>query len=197
TAQWKGFEKTADFQDARFKTFAARAAIGSHAAGFDVDATEEQKQNVETFRSIEFWTGASAKTVGVFRKVFGRTFVKVLQCYEKARDKLLNLFKSKSAPSGGGGLPGAVLKAAYKIIKAAARLLVQRTASELFGSFQRGATEWVKSLLPAETTEKLEEKIQEIDALQKEIEDKVKAEVEELVGQTLSPYEQIIADFEA
>ncbi|MEO8337113.1 MAG: DUF4157 domain-containing protein [bacterium] len=196
TAEYNGIKKTGDFEEATFKRYAAEAAMASHKSGFSVDATEEQKGNVESLKSIEFWTGLSAKTVGVFRKVFGKTFVKVLLFYEKARDKLRDMFKSKSAPSGGGGLPGAVLKATYKIIKAAARLLVQRTASELFGSFQRGATDWIKSLLPVEAVETLQEKVNEIDALQKEIEDKVKAEVEDLLGKTVGPYEELVKDFE-
>jgi len=179
--------KTQAFKDVKGQLLAARAheAIRQR-FGLALPEVTSAKDATRSLDKIEFWTGAIARPIGFFRRVFGTAFVKVAQLFVRMRDRIREALKGRRSHVGAkSGFLGAALKAAFRVMKMAAAFVIGQVTDRLMQSLVTGVTEKLKSMIAPEFQEELALKAQELEKLKDELERKAVDTVEALLGKTL------------
>ncbi|MBD2511492.1 DUF4157 domain-containing protein [Nostoc sp. LEGE 12447] len=195
TGEEATLEKQPAFKEAEFASQVAKAQDAVKAnTGLNLPgASATAKESSKTIDKVKFWTGKSSAIFGPMRQFFGKAFVKVAQFYQKARDKFSNLLRRRSSKSlGGSGMAGAAVRAAFRVIKVVAAYVVRQTAQRLLESLEKGVVQKLKSLIEGEVLEELEAKAKEAEKLKEQIELKVTQEIEDLIENTIGPYQEIL-----
>lgn len=148
-------------------------------------------------RKLDFWTGNSARFFGLMRRVFGRAFVSVAQFYIRVRDRFRErLQRRRRRLSVGRGVVGAALTTAYNTAKMAIRFLIGRVADRLWDSLTTGVERKLRSLIPDEINEQIEERVRDIRDLQSRLERSAVHNVEAMIREVVGPYEDEIRQLE-
>ena len=149
-------------------------------------------------KEIKLWTGKSGLVLGNFRRVFGTAFTSVANLYFKLRDRVRAMLTSASdkAKSFGGGFPGAALKAAYSVIKGAARHIVGQTVEHLKKSLAEGTQKKLKALIGSDRVEDVEAKLQEVDEIRKGLEEGFVGKLESIAEGVITKYQGIVREIE-
>lgn len=150
----------------------------------------------QTVKEIKFWTGTTGKVLGKFRHLFGRAFTTIANLYIKLRDRIRGMLsRSVEGKSFGGGLPGAAFKAAYAVVKGAARYIVTKTAERLRTSLVEGTKKKLMSLIgPA--VEAVEAKVHDTEEMVSDLEDEVLKKIEGVFDGITGVYTSIIKEIE-
>jgi hypothetical protein len=201
--QVKSQEKSSDYQSAQLKKYALDAYEATRKnSKLNLPATAEKDlESSRRVKQVEFWTGQtiagkSSTIFGPMRKIFGGTFVKVANAFQKAREKFRTLIRGKQTPKAGGGLPGAALRAALTVLRFAAAFVVRKTFERLMQSLQQGITKKLKALIDPENVEELEQKIHEVEKLKQDLEQRATETVEALADRLGIKYEGLLKDLE-
>ncbi|OAN36790.1 DUF4157 domain-containing protein [Mycolicibacterium iranicum] len=182
---------------------AQKATEGSTGFTFPTKPAEKDVEAVKDYKTVDFWTGASGKVVGLLRRFFGVAFVKVANAYLRIRDKFHEKFKSRPESfKGGGSFAGAVVRIAFKVLKFAGALLIGKTLNYLASSLETGVTNKIQSFLSPdklaelfldpERKEELDEKIKEVTGIRDELENRAKRTLEDFVESTIGPYDKVL-----
>ncbi|KMY66930.1 hypothetical protein AAU61_13240 [Desulfocarbo indianensis] len=148
-------------------------------------------------RKLDFWTGNSARPFGLMRRVFGRAFVSVARFYIRVRDRFRErLQRRRRRLTVGRGFIGAALTTAYNTAKMAIRFLIGRVADRLWDSLTTGVERKLRSLIPDEINEQIEERVREIRELQGRLERSAVHNVENMIREVVGPYEDEIQQLE-
>ncbi len=158
--------------------------------------SQERLAGGQTVKEIRFWTGTTGKILGKFRHLFGRAFTTVANLYIKLRDRIRAMLSSAGeGKSFGGGLPGAAFKAAYAVVKGAARYIVTKTAERLRTSLVEGTKKKLMSLIgPA--VEAVEAKVHDVEEMVADLEGEVLKKIEEVFGGIIDVYTSIMKEIE-
>jgi hypothetical protein len=140
-------------------------------------------------RKIQHWSD-HGNTFGRLRGIFGGVYVKVVDLYEKARDRFRKLLPS-TPKSGGGGLPGTLLRVGVKILKFAAHFIIGQVAERLTEAFKTAAENVIQNLFGKEIAE-FEEHIASVRQYITNFEDLIKKEVLAAVEDLVKPYKDYI-----
>jgi hypothetical protein len=151
------------------------------------------QEPVKEFNKLEIWTYPGVGILGTFRRVFGKTFVVILNTYERVKEKVKNLARKRISP-GVGSLTKAAFQAASRVFKLVGSYLVSETMTLLVSSLQQGIVNNLQKLVDTLVPEELEEKIKELEALQQKYEELAVKTVEDwiksLLGDNLAYFEQ-------
>lgn len=192
TGEEKRLEKTPEFEEAELKSLATQDRQAAIKSGFNLPAvTSAEEKASKTVDKIRFWTGASSAVFGKLRRWFGGAFVKVVNVYHAIRARFQSLLDKEPAPTS-SGLPGTIIKIAFQVLKAAGRVVVERTARHLVNSLEKGVEQKLKALIPQDKIEDFEAKVKEIEELAANLERQAVETVEALVGKAIAPYEKYI-----
>lgn len=161
-----------------------KAAAGAAAEG----------RHLET---VQHWVDHGA-TYGRLRQVFGSAFIKVVDFYERARDRLQRAVRSLkgSMRGGGGSLATTVVRAIMSMVASFGRVILGKVAERLVDAVQRGAQTLLEERfggLAQGVQEEIERVQEQIAGLQRTVSGAIDAVVERL----LKPYEaeiEIIRD---
>ena len=158
----------------------------------------EKLKGGQAVKEIKLWTGKSGELLGRFRNLFGTAFTAVANLYFKIRDKFRSMLSSASdkGKSFSGGFPGAALKAAYSVIKGAARHIVGKTVERLKGSLVEGTKKKLKTLVGADRVETVEEKLKEVGDIVRDLESGAIEKLESLFDGVIGKYQSIVTEIE-
>ncbi len=154
------------------------------------DPSQQTQESARSFERLEFWTGTPAGILGLFRRLFGRTFVRIADAYERMRGRFRGWLRNVSSQSTGGGLPGAAIRAVFSVLKMAGMLIVSRTFDVLRDSLVQGVSRKLTALIPAENIAELQTKLQEVQELHDQLQGQTVRTVEDWVEQVLPNYSQ-------
>jgi hypothetical protein len=186
-------EKTDEFKEAKIESLAIEDRQAAIKSGFKFPAiSPEEKEHVKTLDQIEFWTNPRTAILGKLRYHFGGIFVKVVNAYHSIRARFQKLLEEKKVAPKSGGLLGTIIRIAFAVLKTAGRVIVGRTAQHLTNSLTTGVKQKLESLIPQDKLEEFEAKVQEIEALADDLERRAVETVEDLVKETVGPYEILI-----
>ena len=158
------------------------------------------------FSKADLWTGRSAGIIGRMRHIFGHSFVKVMDFYQRARQRMSSSLQGRSGPRTGfgSGLAGAAVRVAFNLLKLISGIVIQRTVQELSRSLVSGVTNKLNSMfnpeelldkfLDPEQREAFEAKLEEYRTLREELETKATDTAEQMVARIIGPYEDMIAN---
>jgi hypothetical protein len=206
TDKFKALKKSSEFPD--FETMVHAVEVQNAMSG-KVGAVlptvpVSAKTAARRYGKADLWTGPSASTIGLMRKVFGGTFVKVMDFYQNAKEKLSNRLKERPEPGKGfgGGMAGAAVKVAFKLLKLIGGIVVQRTLTVLSQSLVQGVTDKLKSLfnpeelleqfLDPEKREAFDNKVAEFKKLREDLETKAVDSAEDMLERVFGPYDALI-----
>jgi hypothetical protein len=150
----------------------------------------ETQETGGAYERIEFWTSASAGFFGTLRRVFGRTFVRVADAYERMRKRFREWLRGKRPTGSGGGLPGAAVRVLFKVLKMAGQMVVHRTLDALRDSLVHGVSRKLMALVPEESAAALRTKVAEAQQLHAELEEKAQLTAESVVDAVLPGYQK-------
>lgn len=164
---------------------------------FSLPEPPQQTRNTASeFRKIEFWTSRPATAFGYFRRVFGQTFVRIVNSYERMRDRLRERFRNRLRPGSGGGLIGAAVKAVFSVVKMAGQVVIQQTLRVLQESLRRGVEQKLRTFLEGEGLAELEAKLAEIQRLRQALEQQALERAQNLINSIIQPYMDVINQIE-
>lgn len=198
TGQFGEARRSREFRDAESRLLATRAneALREHAGFAAGPDLAEGRDTARRLDKVDFWTGLSALPFGMFRRVFGRAFVTVARLFLRARDRFRQMLRSRRRAGASGGLVGAALKAAFTVLKLAAGFVIGRVVDRLMESLVTGVTQKLQSYIQGEFADALEAKLQEVEELRQRIERTALATVDDLLRQTIGPYEEALREIE-
>jgi hypothetical protein len=212
TADWKklaGKRERERFLGSGLAMEAQKATESNTGYTFPTRPAEKDVQAIKDYKKVDFWTGTSAKVLGLLRRVFGVAFVKVANAYIHIRQKFHERLKGRrnEFASGAGGLTGnvgkAVVRIVFKVLKLAGSLLIGKTLNYLAGSLESGIEKKTQDFfdpdkltslfLDDEKKEELDKRIQEVNAIRDDLENRAKQTLEEFVENTIGPYDKVLA----
>ncbi|MEM1319221.1 MAG: DUF4157 domain-containing protein [Bacteroidota bacterium] len=197
TRDYRSVSRTNDFERTEEAMLAVKAQDAIQAnTGINVpQASQVERQNVRTVKKIQFWTGLNARPFGLFRRVFGRTFVKVANAYQRIRQRFRERLRNRRKRFS-SNLTGAAMKAAFTVIKLAGSFVVQQTMARLIESLKTGVSEKLRELIEPERIEDIQTKLQEIQQMREEMEAQASATAESIMESVLGPYVQHLETLE-
>lgn len=165
---------------------AARAATGLPIP----ELPESTRRTDRAFDQVTFWTGRPAGAFGLLRRIFGRTFVRVAEAYERMRARFGRWLRGKRLGGGGGGLAGAAIKAVFSMLKMAGVVVLNRTLDVLRDSLVEGVTRKLTELVPDEATAALSERVEQVRELHDQLQAAATTTAESIVGAVFPGYQQ-------
>lgn len=129
---------------------------------------------------------------GQFRRLFGRVYIKVVELYARARARFEEALERRrrarrSIPSG---LPGVIARAALRMIQAYAALVASQTIQHLTSTVSAGVQAQLDELFDLEAIDILEDRIEELQADVRELQQAVEREFLDHLDAILEPYEE-------
>ena len=165
-------------------------------------AKTAQKADREKFNTIMLMTGASGRFLGAMRKTFGGAFIRVINIYEKLRDKFREFMdgRKKKGFSKGSRLARAAMKIGGMIFAAIVHHVLPPVAHLLIQCIEQGFTASLQKLFEQDIQELVGDKIDAIETQIAKIEEDVKAAVDKLIGSIsddiVKRYEDILKTWE-
>ncbi|HWS90147.1 MAG TPA: DUF4157 domain-containing protein [Pyrinomonadaceae bacterium] len=182
--------RTREFREAEGSLLAVRAQEALRdRAGVNLPAPPEAaRTDARTLQTVEFWTGRSALVFGHMRRLFGRAFVTVARLYVRIKERFTELLRGARRAGARGGLLGAALNAAFKVIKLAGAFVIGRTLDRLYDSLATGVTDKLRALVGDVLGEELEQKVAQVTQLREELERRAVDSAEALLQEVVGPY---------
>jgi len=183
--QYRAVQGTADLDNARSASLVVEAhqAIENNAQINIPEPSRQTRDSSRTFDQLEFWTSRASGTFGLFRRLFGRTFVRIAAAYQKMRERFGNWLRNRRLSSVGSGLPGAAVKAIFSVMKMAGTLILNRTLDLLRDSLAEGITRKLTALIPQDNIDELQTKLTEVQQLYSQLQQQAIRSAEALVEQ--------------
>lgn len=150
----------------------------------------ETQETGGAYDRIEFWTSTPAGFFGTLRRIFGRTFVRVADAYERMRKRFTEWLRRTQPTGGGGGLAGAAVKVLFKLLKMAGQMIVHRTMDVLRDSLVQGVAKKLMALVPEESGAALRTKVEEAQQLHAELTERARLTAESVVESVLPGYKE-------
>lgn len=150
-------------------------------------------QQVEQYRTIKLIASPFAPAMARLRRIFGGVFVKASELYQKFKAKFDKRAKPGKSLSGGGIL-GALLRAAFKVLQLIGRQVVASTMVQLVGQLKgcmvKMFEDWFST---SETVEAVQEKVEKVRGdLEQSVETFIGGDPEQLAETLFGPYGQQI-----
>jgi citrate lyase gamma subunit len=165
-------------------------------------AKAAQATDRETLNTIMLMSGVSGRFLGAMRKTFGGAFIKVINIYEKLRDKFKAFMegRKKKSFSTGSRLARAAMKIGGMIFAAIVHHVLPQIAHLLIQCIERGFVSSIEKMFGEDIQALVGDKIDAIHAKITQIEEDVKAAVEKLIGTVsddiIKRYEDILKVWE-
>ncbi|MBK8965757.1 MAG: DUF4157 domain-containing protein [Lewinellaceae bacterium] len=194
--RYKSLKKTAEFQTAEQQELALQDQKARVKSGFKSALTGPQETSFDKINQLQFWVSEKAQIFGRFRGYFGTLFVKIAKVYNRVKSRFQNRLNTVKS-SGGGGIAGAAIKAAFRLIIMAGKIIITETVSRLKESFTTGVSTKLKSLVPTGSKEALEGIADDLNKRVDAIKQKAAEDVDKIVKSILGPYEAIIEKIKA
>jgi len=158
----------------------------------------EKLKGNQSVKQIKLWTGNSGWLLGNFRRVFGTAFTAVANLYVRIRDQIRKLLhpSGDKSKSFGGGFGGAALKAAYSVVKGAARYIVSKTAERLRLSLVEGTKKKLKELIGADRVEEIEEALEDVAGVTAQLKSGFVGKLTGLFEPVIEKYQAVVGEIE-
>jgi hypothetical protein len=189
------------FDTAMVNTFDITGKMPSGVKG-KPPAKTAQTADRETLNTIMLMSGSSGRFLGAMRKTFGGAFIRVINIYEKLRDKFREFMagRAKKGFSKGSRLARAAMKIGGMIFAAIVHHVLPQIAHLLIQCIEQGFIASIQKLFGQDIQELVGDKIDAIETRIGQIEEDVKAAVEKLIGtvsdDVIKRYEDIIKTWE-
>ena len=147
-------------------------------------AKAAQLKDRSTLNDIMLMSGTSGRLLGAMRKTFGSAFVKVINIYQKLREKFKTFMAERRTKSFGGGsrLARAAMKIGGMIFAAIVHEIMPQIGHLLIQCVEAGFASSVEKMFGEDIQTLVGDKIDEIEAKVAKIEADVHASIETLVG---------------
>ncbi|GAX60146.1 hypothetical protein SCALIN_C05_0231 [Candidatus Scalindua japonica] len=189
--KFKSAQKTTEFKTAEQQELALQDQKARVKSGFKSKFSKSQELFVKKFNQLKFWTSKKALIFGRFRDVFGTLFVNIAKVYNRVKSRFQNRLNQVKKPEG-GGIAGAAITSAFRLIKIAGTVIINETISRLKESFTKGLTKKLKSLIPAGGFGELQKKADELNMQINSIKQKATQKIDRIVKDIIEPYQEII-----
>lgn len=194
TQAYSSVSRTREFDDVEFteKAIEANDAVESSTGVNLPEVSATERRNLRTVGKIRFWTGLNSRPFGIFRRVFGRAFVRVANAYQRMRERFRERLRTRRARFSVTGLTGAAIRAAFTVIKLAGAFVVRETMGRLIESLKTGVSNKLRELIEPERIEDLQEKLQEVQELRTQIEERANQTADQIMESAFGPFLQHI-----
>ncbi|GAA0560438.1 eCIS core domain-containing protein [Chitinophaga japonensis] len=132
-------------------------------AGLSALSADNEKP-ARLLHSLEVWTYPGVGALGLFRKLFGKTFVNILNTYEHVKEKIRKLATAKDGGSV-SGIAAAALRIALKVIKLIGNFVVSESLQLVSASLMEGISRNLQAMFDNLVPEELQAKIDEVEKL--------------------------------
>lgn len=152
------------------------------------------KAPAKLLKSMEVWTYPGVGLLGFFRKIFGKTFVGVVNTFEYVKHKISDLAKKKDSGSV-GSVTAAALRVILKVIKLIGNYVVSTSLGLVVSSLKEGVVSNFKKLAENLLPDEVEAKIQEFQDIKAKYEEYAEKTVDQwkkdFFGTWIDDFEQI------
>ena len=147
-------------------------------------------QRLKDYRDLRLVSRPFARGMSKARRMFGSVFAKASELYAKIKAKFDGRAKPKNSVSGGGIL-GALLRVAFKVLLLIGRQIVAGTMIQLTERLKGCMTRLFESWFESEPLNAVEERLNSVEeAAEEKINTFIGGSPEELAGQLFGPYGQ-------
>lgn len=165
-------------------------------------AKAAQVKDRDTLNTIMLMSGVSGRILGAMRKTFGGAFIKIINIYEKLREKFATFMadRRKKSFSTGSRLARAAMKIGGMILSAIVHHVLPQVAHLIIQCIERGFVASLEKMFGEDVRELVGDKVDEIHKRIEQIEEDVRKAVDDLVGSisndVIKRYEDIIKTWE-
>jgi hypothetical protein len=156
-----------------------------------ISVPAEARELSRDLRRIQRWE-EHGELFGRLRRIFGGLYVRVIQFYERVRERFRRLTESRRQRGRvGSGALGTIARLVFTILKKLAGIIVARVADRLMEAFHNGMTSYLEGVVG----EQVDEVRVEVEAVRQRITDMeqgARAEYERIVDNLVGPYEEEI-----
>ncbi|SET51987.1 protein of unknown function [Nitrosomonas marina] len=190
TRSFRRVGRTGEFEDVEFteRALEAQEATQNNTSLNMPEISGTERRNLRTVGKIRFWTGLNSRPFGIFRRVFGRAFVRVANAYQRIRERFRERLRNRRASFSASGLTGAAIRAAFTVIKLAGAFVVRETMARMIESLRTGVSNKLRELIEPERIEDLQEKLREVQELRTQVEERATQTADQIMESAFGPY---------
>lgn len=160
--------------------------------------SDAASEDFDTLRKAAFWAGPLAAPIGLLRERFGQMFIKGHAAFLKVKKKIRSVFKNAKFSAGSGsGIGAHAAKIVGKIFVQLGKVVLARTADFIVQCLQSGFTAFMQKQVEGSVEEliaKAEEAKLSVEKLKDEVEQKIKAALESVIGDYEARIKEIADD---